>query len=199
MGLEGRPFETLDLAADLPILSGVSGRYASALYDLAREQDAVAAVEADLNRFGAMLDESDDLQRLVRSPAFSADAQTKGLMAVLERAGISGLAANFIGLVARNRRLFVVRDMVRDFAKLAAHDRGEVTAQVTSAEPLSDAQEDALRAALREVAGREVTLTTRVDPALIGGLVVKLGSRQIDTSLKTRLAGMRRAMETQAA
>ena len=140
------------------------------------------------------MNESDDLRRLVMSPAFSAAEQSKGVVAVAQRAGIEGLASNFLGLVARNRRLFVVMDMVKAFRTLASRERGEISAEVTSAEPLSDGQENALRDALREAAGRDVSLTKRVDPDLIGGLVVKLGSRQIDTSLRTRLAGMRKAM-----
>ena len=178
-----------------PSVSGVAGRYASALFDLAKERGDIEKVEGDLTRFETLVNESDDLRRLVTSPAFSAEAQMKGVMAVLERAGISGLAANFVGLVARNRRLFVVMDMVKAFRRLASRERGEVTAEVTSAEPLSDSQENALREALKAAAaGKDVSLTKRVDPGLIGGLVVKLGSRQIDTSLRTRLAGMRKAM-----
>ena len=177
-----------------PSVSGVAGRYASALFDLAKERGEIERVEGDLTRFEALVNESDDLRRLVTSPAFSAEAQTKGVMAVLARVGISGLAANFVGLVARNRRLFVVMDMVKAFRRLASRERGEVTAEVVSAEPLSDSQESALREALKAAAGRQVSLTKRVDPGLIGGLVVKLGSRQVDTSLRTRLAGMRKAM-----
>ena len=179
---------------DSPSVSGVAGRYASALFDLAKERGEIERVEGDLGRFEALVNESDDLRRLVMSPAFSADEQSKGVVAVAQRAGIEGLASNFLGLVARNRRLFVVMDMVKAFRTLASRERGEISAEVTSAEPLSDGQENALRDALREAAGRDVSLTKRVDPDLIGGLVVKLGSRQIDTSLRTRLAGMRKAM-----
>ena len=179
---------------DSPSVSGVAGRYASALFDLAKDRGEIERVEGDLGRFEALVNESDDLRRLVMSPAFSAAEQSKGVVAVAQRAGIEGLASNFLGLVARNRRLFVVMDMVKAFRTLASRERGEISAEVTSAEPLSDGQENALRDALREAAGRDVSLTKRVDPDLIGGLVVKLGSRQIDTSLRTRLAGMRKAM-----
>lgn len=179
---------------DSPSVTGVAGRYASALFDLAREQDEVADVEADLGRFETLVRESDDLGRLVASPAFSAEDQVKGVSGVLDRANIGGLAGNFIKLAARNRRLFAVLDMVRDYRKLASAARGEATAEVVSAEPLSDAQEAALKDALRESAGRDVALTKRVDPDLIGGLIVRLGSRQVDTSLRTRLAGMKKAM-----
>ncbi|MEM7568035.1 MAG: F0F1 ATP synthase subunit delta [Pseudomonadota bacterium] len=184
------------MAAEIqsPAVSGVAGRYASALFDLAKERGDIEGVEAELGRFEDLVNANDDLRRLIMSPAFSAQEQVKGMMAVLERAGIGGLAANFIGLVARNRRLFVVLDMVKAYRAFASAERGEVTALVTSAEPLSDAQEQSLRDALREAAGSEVSLSKRVDPDLIGGLVVQLGSRQIDTSLRTRLASMRKAM-----
>lgn len=177
-----------------PSVSGVAGRYASALFDLARERGEIEKVEGDLTRFETLVNDSEDLHRLVMSPAFSAAEQSKGITTIAGRAGIDGLAINFLGLVARNRRLFVVMDMIKAFRTLSSRERGEINAEVTSAEPLSDAQESALREALRAAAGKDVSLTKRVDADLIGGLVVKLGSRQIDTSLRTRLAGMRKAM-----
>ena len=183
------------MAGEDSIVSGVAGRYASALFDLALDENALETVERDLDRFAALVNGSADLRRLVRNPIFTADEQTRALRAVLERAGIGGLTGNFLLLVARNRRLFAVTDMVRAFKALAAARRGEVRADVTSAEPLSDAQTAALREALREVTGRNVTLNARVDPALIGGLVVRLGSRQIDTSLRTRLNALKIAMK----
>jgi len=165
------------VAGEDSIVSGVAGRYATALFDLASESNAVEAVERDLDRFAALVDASPDLRRLVRNPIYTADEQTRALRAILDRVGIGGLTANFLGLVARNRRLFAVLDMVRAFRALAAQRRGEIKADVTSAEPLNDAQMQALKEALRDVTGRDVTLATRVDPALIGGLVVRVGSR----------------------
>jgi F-type H+-transporting ATPase subunit delta len=183
------------VAGEESIVSGVAGRYATALFDLASESNAVEAVERDLDSFAALVDASPDLRRLVRNPIFTADEQTRALRAVLDRAGIGGLTANFLGTVARNRRLFAVMGMVAAYKALAARRRGETKADVTSAEPLSGTQVEALKEALRAVTGRDVTLATRVDPALIGGLVVRVGSRQIDTSLKTRLNGLKIAMK----
>lgn len=174
------------MATDQPIVSGVAGRYAAALFDLAVEQNKVSEVEQDLAKFQQLYDESDDLKRLVRSPVIAGDDQARALGAVLDKAAIGGLSKNFFKFVARNRRLFAAPDMARAFHALAAKARGEVTAEVTSAYALTDEQAQALKATV----GKDVTLATRVDPSLIGGLVVKLGSRMVDSSLKTKLANL---------
>jgi F-type H+-transporting ATPase subunit delta len=173
----------------------MAGRYATALFDLALEANAIEAVKADLDRFDALVAESADLTRLVRSPVFSAQEQLQGLSAVLERVGIRGLTANFLKLAASNRRLFAVRDMIKAFRALVARHKGEATAAVTVAEPLKDQHVDALRAALKAVTGKDVDLDIEVDPAILGGLVVKLGSRMVDTSLRTKLNGIKHAMK----
>jgi F-type H+-transporting ATPase subunit delta len=173
----------------------MAGRYATALFELARETGAVDAVLADLKRFDALLDESADLTRLVRSPVFTADLQCKGLAAVLEKAQIGGLAAQFLKVVTSNRRLFAVRNIVKAYAALVARHKGEVTAQVTVAEPLSDAHRDEIRNTLNAVTGKDVRVDVRVDPSIIGGLVVKLGSRMVDTSLRTKLNALKHAMK----
>ena len=173
----------------------MAGRYATALFDLAREANAIDAVKADLERFDALVAESADLNRLVRSPVFSADEQLQALSAVLERAGIGGLAAKFLKLVTANRRLFAVRDMVKAFRELVADHKGEATAEVTVAEGLKDEHLSALRSALKAVSGKNVDLAVRIDPAIIGGLVVKLGSRMVDSSLRTKLNAIRHAMK----
>lgn len=176
-------------------VSGVAARYATALFDLALEQKSVDAVQADLDRFGKLVSDNPDLARLVRSPVFSSEDQTKAVTAVLAKAGISGLAGNFIRLAAQNRRLFAVADMARAFAALAARHRGEVSAAVTVAEALSDQQRAALKDALKSVTGKDVALKVDIDPAIIGGLIVKLGSRMVDTSLRTKLNAMKHAMK----
>jgi F-type H+-transporting ATPase subunit delta len=168
-------------------VSGVAERYASALFDLAREQHALDFVEADLKSFRQMLDESADLRRLVLSPVFSAEDQERAVATIAERAGILGLVGNFLRLVARNRRLFALPGMITAFLALLAEHRGETTAQVVTARPLDPGQMQALRAALREKLGRDVILDQRVDPGILGGLIVKVGSRMIDTSLRTKL------------
>lgn len=185
-----------DVAGEDPIVSGMAGRYATALFELAREERALDAVSADLDRFDALIAESDDLRRLVRSPVFSSDDQLKAVTAVLARSGIGGIAANFVRLAAQNRRLFAVPDMIKAFRQLLARHRGEVAAEVTVAEGLSGAHLEALKEALKSVTGgKDVTLNVKVDPAIIGGLVVKLGSRMVDTSLRTKLNAIRFAMK----
>ena len=136
-----------------------------------------------------------DLARLVRSPVFSADEQLKALSAVLDRAGIGGLAARFLKLVTANRRLFAVHDMVRAFRQMVAANKGEATAEVTVAEEIKGEHLDALRSALKAVSGKDVDLKIKVDPAIIGGLVIKLGSRMVDSSLRTKLNAIKHAMK----
>jgi F-type H+-transporting ATPase subunit delta len=173
----------------------MAGRYATALFDLALEANAVDSVKTELDRFDALVAESADLNRLVRSPVFSTEQQLQALTAVLERAGIAGLTATFLKLAASNRRLFAVRDMIRAFRALVASHKGEATAAVTVAEPLKDQHVHALRAALKSVTGKDVDLDVKVDPAILGGLVVKLGSRMVDSSLRTKLNAIKHAMK----
>ncbi|MFZ0987829.1 MAG: F0F1 ATP synthase subunit delta [Xanthobacteraceae bacterium] len=183
------------MAAETPILSGMAGRYANALFELALETNAIEAVKTELDRFDAIVADNADLTRLVRSPVFSAEEQLQALSAVLERMGIRGLAANFLKLAASNRRLFAVRDMIKAFRALVAQHKGEATAAVTVAEPLKDAHVDALRAALKAVSGKDVDLDVKVDPSILGGLVVKLGSRMVDSSLRAKLNAIKHAMK----
>jgi F-type H+-transporting ATPase subunit delta len=187
--------EHVTVAAAEPIVSGMASRYATALFDLAKDTNAIDAVKADLERFDALVAESADLERLVRSPAFSADEQSAALSAVLDKAGIGGLTAKFLKLITANRRLFAVRQMARAYRELVAAYKGEATAEVTVAEALKDEHLGALRAALKSVSGKDVDLNVKVDPAIIGGLVVKLGSRMVDTSLRTKLNAIRHAMK----
>ncbi len=176
-------------------ISGVAERYAGSLFDLAMQSNAVAAVESDLDRFETLLDGSEDLQRLIKSPVFSADDQFKAISAIADKAGITGLTGNFLRVVARNRRLFAVPGMIKAFRRIAAEQRGEVSAEVTSAHALTPAQTAELKAALKGVAGKDVTLSVTVDPSLLGGLIVRIGSRQIDTSLKTKLNSLKLALK----
>jgi len=177
------------------MISGVAGRYARSLFELTQEAGAVTAAERDLARFEELLEGSEDLQRLIKSPVFSADDQLRAIDAVLARAKIGGLVGNFIRVVARNRRLFAVPQMIRAFREIAADARGEAAAEITSAHALSAAQEKELKATLKSVVGKDVAVKVTVDPSLLGGLVVKLGSRQIDTSLKTKLNSLKLALK----
>ena len=184
------------MAGEDPIISGMAGRYANALFELALDDKAVDAVKRDLDQFDALVAGSADLNRLVRSPVFGVDEQLKALSAILAKAGIKGLAANFLRVITTNRRLFAARDMIRGFRALVARNKGEVTAQVTVAEKLSDKNLDALKSALKSVTGgKEIDLDVKVEPAIIGGLIVKVGSRMVDSSLRTKLNSIKLAMK----
>lgn len=173
----------------------MAGRYATALFELALESNALDQIQTDLRSFDALLAESPELMRLVRSPVFSAEDQTRALVSVMEKAGIKGTAANFLRVVAQNRRLFAVRDIIRGFNALVAKHKGEVTAQVTVAQELNDARMNEIRDALKQVTGKDVKIDVTVDPAIIGGLKVKVGSRMVDASLRTKLNSIKFAMK----
>ena len=184
------------MAGDDLSVSGMTGRYALALFELALDSKSVDAVKADLEKFDALISESADLHRLVRSPVFGAEEQGKALSAVVEKAGIGGLAANFLKLITANRRLFAVRDMIRDFRRLVARWKGEVAAEVTVAEKLSDARLEELKNTLKSITGeKSIDLNVKIDPTIIGGLMVKVGSRMVDSSLRTKLNAMKHAMK----
>jgi F-type H+-transporting ATPase subunit delta len=178
-----------------PIVSGMAGRYATALFELALEAKSLDTVRSDLERFDAMVTASPDLMRLVRSPVFSADQQIRALAAVLDSAGIGGLAANFLKVATANRRLFAVRAIIKDFRTLVAHHKGEVRADVTLAETPSERQLAAIKEALGAVTRKDVQVDVKIDPSIIGGIVVKLGSRMVDASLRTKLNSIRHAMK----
>jgi F-type H+-transporting ATPase subunit delta len=184
------------VAGEDSTVSGVAGRYARALFELALDARSVDAVKADMEKFAAMMAESADLQRLVRSPVYGAEERSRALAAVLAKAEIGGLAANFLMFVTANRRLFSIGEMIRDFRKLVARWKGEVTAEVTAAEKLSDAHLEAIKSALKSITGeKSVDLHVKIDPAIIGGLTVKLGSRMVDSSLRTKLNAIKHAMK----
>jgi F-type H+-transporting ATPase subunit delta len=187
--------ELYHVSSDDPMMASMAGRYAAALFELAKEQRQLEQVERDVGTFQSMLDGSDDLRRLVRSPVISADDQAKALVAILEKAGISGLTSNFLKLIARNRRLFAAADMLKGFRTLLARERGEVSADVASAHPLTPEQMQLLSDTLRTSIGKNVRIDTRVDPSLLGGLIVKIGSRMIDSSLRTKLDNLKVAMK----
>jgi F-type H+-transporting ATPase subunit delta len=184
------------MAQEETVVSGMAGRYAQALFSLAQDAKSTDAVGADLSRFSALLAESSDLARLVKSPVFTAEAQEKAVGAVLDKAGIGGVAGNFIRLVARKRRLFAIGDMIAGFNKLNDAAKGVARAKVTVAQPLSDAQKGQIEEALKAITGgKSVGMNVTVDPAIIGGLVVQLGSRMYDGSLKTKLNAIRTRMK----
>ncbi|MCA1661349.1 MAG: F0F1 ATP synthase subunit delta [Novosphingobium sp.] len=177
------------------ITASLAGRYASALYDLAREREFTAAVEGDLANLAQAVRESGDLAALIRNPQVSREAAGKAIEAVAGVLGLSELTRNFLGVLAHNRRLGSLPDVARAFAAIAAAARGEVTARVTTAHPLDDGQRRELAAKLKAREGREVQIEASVDPEILGGLVVTIGSRRIDGSLRTRLNSLAQAMK----
>jgi F-type H+-transporting ATPase subunit delta len=173
----------------------VGSRYAQALFELAEQENALAAVEADLKGLEALRAESGDLRRLLKSPAFSAEDKGKALAAVAGAAGVSPLTKKFLGLIAANGRASALPAVTAAFVRLAAARRGAVAAEVVTAVPLSAAQQKGVAAALRQALGKDPELTTRVDPALLGGIRVRVGSRLFDASLKSRLDSLKFALK----
>jgi F-type H+-transporting ATPase subunit delta len=187
--------DAFPLASETTGVSGLAARYAAALFDLADERRILDEVASDLRQVRAMVQASPDLARLIRSPILSRDEQSKGIEALAEAAGLSTLVRDFLAVVARNRRLFAVPAMVEAFLTELAARRGEVTAEVTAAQPLSEAQLAALNEQLRRSVGSRVSIDVQVDPGLIGGLVVKLGSRMVDGSIRSKLQRLQLAMK----
>lgn len=183
------------LSASHSVLSHIARPYAAALFDLAKESGAVAEVETGLDQIQSLLDTSDDFSRFTSSPTIQTDEKARVLDVILKDAGLPVLLANTLRLLARNGRLFTLPALIEAYKALAAEDRNEVPAEVTSATELSPAQRDALAGVLAEKIGKTVTLRTKVDASLIGGLIVKVGSQMIDTSLKTKLSAMKIAMK----
>ncbi|RUT30020.1 F0F1 ATP synthase subunit delta [Arsenicitalea aurantiaca] len=183
------------MAAQNSVLVDIARPYASALFDLAKSENKVEAVEAGLVEIDGLRSQSADFARLIESPVIGADAKASAVEAILSKAALDKTVADFVRVVARNGRLFVLPTMIASFRALAAEARGEATAEVTSAAPLSAAQVSDLAETLKSKIGKTVSLIQHVDPSLIGGLVVKVGSQMIDTSLKTKLTAMKIAMK----
>ncbi len=183
------------VAAQTTGQSDLAKRYATAFFDLALEQDQVDQLAGELGDLRNLMRDSADLSRLVRSPIVSRADQGAAMAALIARASMSGLVANLVGLMAKNRRLFALEGTIEAFQDLLAEHRGEVSAEVTSANALKPAHLDAVKNALKEIVGRDVALETKVDPSLIGGLIVKVGSRMIDNSLRTKLQNLELAMK----
>jgi F-type H+-transporting ATPase subunit delta len=175
--------------------STVAERYAGALFDLARESNSLESIEHALDKFLGLLRDSDDLRRFVLSPMFSTADQEQGLSAILKSIGITGLARDFLLLLAKNRRLFAVENVIKAYKSLCAKARGEVEAEVISAVPLTDAQTQDLTDTLRQKLGKTPRLIAMVDPKLLGGLIVRVGSQMIDTSLRTKLKNLENVMK----
>jgi F-type H+-transporting ATPase subunit delta len=181
--------------ADDSKATDVGERYAQALFELAKGQGDAAAVEGDLKSLKTMRAESADLRSLLGSPWFDAETKGRGLAAIADAAGFHATTRKFLGLVASNRRAAAIPAMISAFEKLAAADRGAISAEVTTALPLTDAQARALAASLRTALGKDPEIETKVDPAILGGLKVRVGSRLYDASLKSRLDSLKFALK----
>jgi F-type H+-transporting ATPase subunit delta len=183
------------LSAQNSVLVQIARPYASALFDLAQSENTLESVEAGLDEVKRLAGESADFARFLRSPVITADDKAEAMDAILAKANANPTVANFVRVVARNGRLFALETIIAQFKALAAKARGETAAEVTSATPLGKAQLKQLADTLKAKLGKTVTLTEHVDPSLIGGLVVKVGSQMIDSSLKTKLTAMKIAMK----
>ena len=173
----------------------IAGRYAQALFELAKEDGALSALESDASALAAVLTESPELAAMIASPVVGRDEQSAAMAAVAAQMGLSTLTQNTLALMAQKRRLFVIPQLVQDLTARIAVEKGEVTAEVTSAKALTASQRDALVASLKANVGKDVKLNATVDETLIGGLIVKLGSTMIDTSVKAKLAALQNAMK----
>ncbi|MEM6933912.1 MAG: F0F1 ATP synthase subunit delta [Pseudomonadota bacterium] len=183
------------MTASSTLTSSAAGRYATALFDLAKEAGQLDQVEADLTAVQTALEDSDDLRNLISNPIHTRDEQGRALAAIAEKMGLAALSANVLGLMAANRRLFALPRMIENFAILMAEHRGEVAAEVTTAKALTKAQQEKLEATLKASVGRDVKLDVTVDDSIIGGLIVKVGSKMVDSSIRSKLAGLQNAMK----
>jgi F-type H+-transporting ATPase subunit delta len=191
MSLQG----PISVASDTSLAAGLAGRYATALYELADEAKQLDTIASDLARVRAMIDESDELRRMISSPLISREQQAKSIDALVVQAGVGDLTRRFVRIVASNRRLFALRSIIEVFTRMLAERRGELTAEVISARPLSPQQAEAVNAALRGAVGRKISMDLKVDSKLLGGLRVKVGSRLVDASLASKLQRLQLAMK----
>lgn len=183
------------MTASTSLTAGAAGRYAKALFELAEEAGTLDQAETDLVALQGALDESDDLVSLIRDPIYTRAQQGAAMAAVCDAMGVSTLVKNVVGLMATKRRLFALPQMIRTFQALMADHRGEITAEVTAARALSDTQTSALAEQIKSATGRDVNLNVTVDEDIIGGLVVRVGSKMIDSSIRSKLANLQNAMK----
>ena len=183
------------MSSDLTGATGLSGRYATALFELAGEGNQLDEVALDLESLGTMIENSVDFRRLIRSPIISRENQLDAMNAILEAAGFGRIIQNFIGVVTQNRRLIALPSIIKGYQTLLAAHRGEATAELVTAKPLDEDQLSAITNAIKQAMGAKVIVEPKVDESLLGGLILKIGSRMIDTSLKTKLGQLRLAMK----
>jgi len=174
---------------------GIAARYAKAVFELAKEDKAVAKVEADLDALEAALADSADFRALISSPVYSRDEQAGAIAALAKKMGLSAIVSNVLALMSNKRRLYILPQLVQALRAAIAEDKGEITAEVTSAKALTKTQADKLAKALASSVGKSVKISATVDEKLIGGLVVKMGSKMIDTSIASKLNSLQNAMK----
>lgn len=194
-GKQGPDCERVDVSESASISTSIAGRYASAIFDLAKDGQAIAGLEKDVASLGAALKDSADLRELIGSPVYSRDQQGAAIAAIAQKMGLSATMANALSLMAGKRRLFTLPQLLARLGEMIAEDKGEMTADVTAAQALSAAQEQKLAETLAAKTGKTVKLNIRVDEGLIGGMIVKLGSKMIDTSIRSKLATLQNAMK----
>ena len=191
----GQDIERVDVSEPASISTGIAARYATAVYDLAKDDKAVGTLEGDIETLSAALAESADLNALINSPIYGREEQASAISAIAKKAGLSALMTNTLALMADKRRLFVVPQLIAALRAIIAENKGEVTAEVTSAKALTKAQSNKLAKTLKARMGKDVAISASVDESLIGGLIVKVGSKMIDTSIRSRLASLQNAMK----
>ena len=191
----GQDVERVDVSEPASISTGIAARYATAVYDLAKDEKAVGTLEGDIDTLRTAIADSADFNALIHSPIYSREEQAAAITAIAKKAGLSTLMTNTLALMADKRRLFVVPQLLQALRAIIAEDKGELTAEVTSAKALTKAQSDKLAKTLKARMGKDVSITASVDESLIGGLIVKVGSKMIDTSIRSRLASLQNAMK----
>ena len=185
----------MDVSEPASISSGIAARYATAIFELAKDGKKLKALEGDVNALDAALADSGDFSALINSPIYTRDQQGAAITAIATKMKLSPIVKNTLGLMASNRRLFVLPQLVAALRGLIADEKGEVTAEVTSAKALTKAQNDKLAKTLKASVGKDVIIKSSVDASLIGGLIVKVGSKMIDTSIKSKLGNLQNAMK----
>ena len=182
------------MSAEASVLSGIAGRYATALFEFARDRDALDEVAAEFVDLGKMIESSDDLGHLLSSPVIAVNDQGRGMAALIKNAGGSEIIQNFVGVVGQNRRLFALKDIINAFQTLVAEHRGEIVAEITSAQKLNDDQLAKIKSELIDAMKTDVQIETSINESILGGLIVKIGSQMVDSSLRTKIQNLRLTM-----
>ncbi len=195
MGSRGPYIGRVDVSEPASITQGIAGRYASAVFDIAKDGNNLKAMEQDVDALDAALSDSADFRDLISSPLYGREEQASAVKAIAQKMALSETMANLLGLLADKRRLFVLPGIVATLRDLLADDRGEVTAEVTSAKAMTKTQSDNLANALSEQVGKSVSIKETVDASILGGLIVKVGSRMIDTSIASKLNALQNNMK----